>query len=142
MPQGTLDQLPVPDAAMDTLQLARRTRHHGARKRETQHLAKLLRQSDSLETLRGAVKALDHSSRRFSAHFQALEQWRDRLIDEGNDAINQLIATHRDADRQKLRQLIRTARLEREQQRPPDAFRRLFRYLRDLIGDDDNTRGS
>ena len=137
MPRGTLDQLPVPEDADDTLQLARRTKHHVARKRETQHLAKLLRQSDSLETLRAAVEALDHSSHQFTAHFHALERLRDHLIDEGNDAINELVATHRDADRQKLRQLVRTARLEREQQRPPAASRELFRYLRDLVGDDD-----
>ena len=137
MPRGTLDQLPVPEDADDTLQLARRTKHHVARKRETQHLAKLLRQSDSLETLRAAVETLDHSSHQFTAHFHALERLRDHLIDEGNDAINELVATHRDADRQKLRQLVRTTRLEREQQRPPAASRELFRYLRDLVGDDD-----
>ena len=136
MPQGTLDQLAVPEEALETLQLARRTKHHGARKRETQHLAKLLRQSDSLETLRAAVEALDHSSHQSSAYFHALEKLREHLINDGNDAIDELIATHRDADRQKLRQLVRSARLEREQDKPPVASRQLFRYLRDLIGDD------
>lgn len=137
MPRGTLDQLPVPEEAIEPLQLARRTRHHGARKRETRRLAKLLRQSDSLETLRAAVEALDRSSYQSTGHFHALEKLRDRLIDEGTDAINELVASHRDADRQKLRQLIRTARHERERQMPPAASRQLFRYLRDLVGDDD-----
>ncbi|HRN60176.1 MAG TPA: DUF615 domain-containing protein, partial [Chiayiivirga sp.] len=37
------------------------------------------------------------------------------------------------ADRQLVRQLVRNARLEREKQRPPRAFRELFRVLKTLM---------
>jgi ribosome-associated protein len=41
------------------------------------------------------------------------------------------------ADRQKLRQLVRNTHEERERNKPPHAFRELYRELRELTAQDD-----
>jgi ribosome-associated protein len=43
-----------------------------------------------------------------------------------------LLDTCPDVDRQHLRQLVRNAIRERDQEKPPKAARALFRYLREL----------
>lgn len=137
MPEGHLARLPLSDELTAPLQQARSTRKHVARKRETQYLAKCLRRSDSLESIRDALDAIDRNSRQSRAHFHKLEQLRDRLIATGDNAINELVGTNRNADRQKLRRLVQDARREQEQDRPPAASRKLFRYLREISSDDE-----
>jgi len=51
---------------------------------------------------------------------------------DGDDALTQLLAEFPQADRQQLRQLVRNALAERKANRPPHAFRELFRVLREM----------
>jgi len=67
--------------------------------------------------------------------FLRLEAWRERLIAEGDAALDELLAQHPSADRQHLRQLARNARAERDRDRPVQAYRELFRALRELFAD-------
>jgi len=55
------------------------------------------------------------------------------LIAEGDDALNEFVATFPHADRQQLRQLARQARTERDQGKPLHAYRELFRMLRQTM---------
>ena len=59
------------------------------------------------------------------------QAWRD-LLRGGDEALNELIAEHPQADRQHLRRLVRSALKEEGEDKPPAASRKLFRYLRDL----------
>lgn len=109
---------------------------HIARKRQTQFLAKQLRNldDDALEPVR---KALDHdraTALREAAELHRVEQWRDRLLDGGDEALSAFIAEHPHADRQHLRQLVRNALAERKAGKPPHAHRELFRMLRETAG--------
>src|SRR5690606_16549087 len=61
------------------------------------------------------------------------EHWRERLLDDGDAALGELLDEYPHADRQKLRQLVRNVLEERRRNRPPRAFRELFRALRDLL---------
>jgi ribosome-associated protein len=61
-----------------------------------------------------------------------VERWRERLIEEGDEALGDLTAELPDIDRQQLRTLIRAARRDRERGKP-DAPRKLFRFLRDAF---------
>ena len=68
-----------------------------------------------------------------NARMHKLEQLREKLIAQGDEAINELVAQFHDLDRQKLRQLVRQANKERLENKPPAAFRELFQYLRDEL---------
>jgi ribosome-associated protein len=116
-----------------TLALAegRRLKKPDARRRHLRYLAKLL----SMENVTAAeafIENIDAKHATNTRHFHQLELWRDRLIDEGDQALAVLLQEKPDADRQQLRQLIRTAKNEREREKPPAAARKLFKLLRSL----------
>ncbi|MEJ7747565.1 MAG: ribosome biogenesis factor YjgA, partial [Luteimonas sp.] len=73
------------------------------------------------------------ASRRETAHLHQVEAWRDRLLADGDAALNALLDKYPAADRQRLRQLARNAVEERNRNKPPHAYRELFRELRALL---------
>jgi ribosome-associated protein len=75
-------------------------------------------------------------SRRENAALHRLEALRDQLVADGDNALNDLLVEYPHADRQHLRQLARNAREEKLHNKPPHAYRELFRELRDLLQGD------
>ncbi len=108
---------------------------HIARKRQTQFLAKQLRKldEDDIEAIRSALGSDRDKAHRESAAMHRIETWRERLLHEGDDALGEFIALHPTADRQHLRQLARNALAERRANKPPHAYRELFRALRETL---------
>lgn len=126
-----LEHIQMPDQVRDAVDLARRIREKTGRKRQLLYIGKLLRQVDAAP-LQQQLDALRHQDRAATAHLHRLEQWRERLIAEGDPALAELLDEYPHADRQHLRQLIRNVCQERLQEQPPKFARQLFRYLRDL----------
>lgn len=127
-----LDKLPLPDKLRDAIDQCQQIRAHEARRRQLQFIGRLLRDVDA-EPLQVALEQLRQHAKLATQQHHQLERWRDRLIAEGDSALNELLQLHPTADRQQLRQLIRTAQKEAEQNKPPAAARELFRSLRDLL---------
>ena len=129
-----LNALPLTDELREAVEDTRRIKSHVARKRQTQFLAKLLRRDeDSVEALRRALEHDKADARRETAALHRIEQWRERLIDEGDDALGELVDLCPTADRQRLRSLVRQARTEKLKNRPPRAFREIFQELKPLF---------
>jgi ribosome-associated protein len=125
-------KVPMDDALRAAVQHTRRITQHIAKKRETQYLAKLLRRDD--EAVAAILAHLDvdrDAQRRENARLHRLEHLRDRLVDE-DEAFAEALELFPEADRQQLRQLIRKARDERAAERPPAAYREIFKVLRKL----------
>lgn len=131
-----LAHLPLDDALREEVLRTRAVTSHIARKRQMQYLAKQLRNldDDALDPIRNALVRDRAQANRDTAELHRLESWRERLLAEGDAALEALIAEHPDADRQHLRQLARNARAERERNKPPHAYRELFRVLREMLG--------
>jgi len=132
-----LARVPLSEDLQDEVRRARAVTQQIARKRQTQFLAKQMRKAGDaeLEAIRAALEHDRSTVRREAAVLHHVERWRERLIDEGDDALSEFIAQHPQADRQHLRALARQARVERERDRPPHASRELFRELRELMGE-------
>ncbi len=109
----------------------RRIRPSGARKRQLKFCVKQLRDAD-LGPL--AAYLQDRRSQQLAANqaLHRLERWRDRLIEAGDPLLGEAAEEWPQLDRQRLRQLVRDARRERDHAKPAGAGRRLFRYLREL----------
>ena len=136
---GQLAPIPMPDDLRDMIRDSRRITAPIARKRQLQFLAKHMRREDD-ETLAAIQRALDHDradARRDTAELHRVEAWRERLLAEGDGALGELLNEHPDADRQHLRQLVRNAKEERLKNKPPHAFRELFRALRVMMDSDE-----
>ena len=129
-----LARLPVPESLLPHIEDARRITAHIAHKRQLAFLAKQMRREDdeTLEALRDALDANSETSRREVATMHRMERWRERLLEEGDDALVELLEEYPNADRQHLRQLLRNAREEKLRNKPPRAYREIFQVLRDL----------
>ena len=133
LPKEQFEKITLEESLYDAIVAARDIRQHGARKRQLQYIGKVMRSIDAqpikeqLETLQG------HSSQATQA-LHNTERWRDRLIQEGDHALEELVKQYQDADRQYLRQLVRNAQKETLTNKAPKSARALFRYLRELLG--------
>ena len=130
-----LARLPIPDEVMPHIRETQRITAYGARKRQLAFLAKQMRRQDdeALDAIRDALGKDGEAARRETAAMHRIEALRDTLLgDEGDAAMTALLDEYPGADRQKLRQLVRNTHEERKRNKPPHAFRELFRELREL----------
>ena len=125
------DQAELSTKVRDALEESRRLKGNIALRRHVRRLGKLLRGEDA-EKVRALFDRIDNAHAQDMGRFHRLERWRDRLIGEGDTALEEMLAVCPDADRQRLRQMIRAARKELEAGKPPAASRKLFKYIREL----------
>ncbi|TZF87281.1 ribosome biogenesis factor YjgA [Cognatilysobacter lacus] len=130
-----LARVPVPEETLSHVEDTRRITSNVARKRQFAFLAKQMRKLDEqeLQAIRDALDEKSDASRAEVAAIHRVEAWRIKLVDDGDDALAELLAMHPDADRQRLRQLVRNAQDDKKRGKPPRAFRELFRELRALM---------
>jgi ribosome-associated protein len=135
LPPAQLTRLPIPDELMQHIHDTRKVTSHIAHKRQLQFLAKQMRREDdqTLEAIRDALDEGGDAAKREAAALHRTEHWRERLLTDGDTALGELLDEYPHADRQHLRQLIRNASEERLKNKPPHAFRELFRELRELL---------
>lgn len=136
MPPTKLARANLPEDVLRELDNLRRITSHIARKRQLGFLAKVMRRHDD-ETFDGARTLLGENreqQRKETAALHRLEALRERLLDS-DDALQELIDLHPDIDRQHVRSLIRQARIEREGNKSPRAYREIFQLLKELPED-------
>lgn len=126
-----LDKFDLPDSLYQAILEARKIKQHGALKRQRQYIGKLMRDADT-ENIANRLEQIRHKHDLNNAHFKRIEQWRDRIIEAGDQAINELLAEYPEADRQYLRQLHRNYIKETRLNKPPAAARQIFKYIREL----------
>jgi ribosome-associated protein len=131
LPASSLKKIPLDERLKDAIGAARAMPQRGARKRQLQYIGRLMRAVDA-EPIQRAMDLLKGQDKAAAAHFQRLERLRDRLVEEGDETLADLLDQFPGADRQRLRQLVRNARKEKESGKPVGSGRALFRYLREL----------
>jgi len=107
---------------------AKRIRAHGAKRRQLQYIGRLMREVDAAP-IRAALAAIEGHSAQAAAQQRRAEAWRERLLGD-DQALTEFAAEHPAADLQALRTLIRNARKELKEAKPPRAARELFRLIR------------
>ncbi|MGL4859889.1 MAG: ribosome biogenesis factor YjgA [Enterobacteriaceae bacterium] len=127
---AALDRIPLSTDMRDAIELAQRIKKEG-RRRQLQFIGKLLRQID-IEPIQSALDKLKNRHNQQVAQFHQLESLRDRLLQQGDEALNQVVQLFPAADRQKLRSLVRAAHKEQASGKPAKNYRQLFQYLREL----------
>jgi ribosome-associated protein len=128
---GQVDALDLPDELRAAVRDAQRITSHEARRRQLQFIGKVMRRVDP-EPVRAALAQVAGQSAAVRVRQRRLEQWRERLI-EDDGALTEFAATCALADLQNLRTLIRNARKEIAESKPPRAQRELFRLLRGYL---------
>ena len=126
-------RMPISDEMLAALEETKRIKSHNALRRHYRRLGKLMRHEE-VEAIQQVIDEIDNRHNAGVAKFHLLERWRDRLIEGDSEDFGAYLSEFPDADRQHLRQLIQTAQREREKQQPPAAYRKLFKYLREVAG--------
>lgn len=128
-----LGRIEMPEALRSAIREAQRLTKHEARRRQMQYIGRLMRDADPAP-IREALDAAKGASAIENARQHRLERLRERLL-EDEAVLTEIGAAHPGADITRLRQLRRNALKDRDEGRPPRAFRELFRLLRELDHD-------
>ena len=129
--QEQLNNIRISQELQDALILAKTLKSRGARRRQMQYIGVLMRRIDP-EPIRLMIHEMDKGQKHKAREFQQLETMRNSLIDGDDTVFEEIIRRFPDADILRLRQLVRGARKEKKENKPPKQSRSLFRYLREL----------
>ncbi|MGM9455261.1 ribosome biogenesis factor YjgA [Legionella bozemanae] len=127
-----LELLPLPENLYKAIIDAKSIKSHGAKRRQSQLIGKLMRAADHEEIL-AAYERLLEEDKAVTASFHEVEHWRDRLLNEGKEALTAFIEVYQPEEVQHLRQLIKKAVDDQQKEKNTGAAKALFRYLRSSI---------
>ena len=128
---GHLARMPLVEALRAAVQEARRL-EGSAYRRQLRYVARLLSRGDP-GAVRAAMEYVSESGPAAGARRRRLEARRDQLLAGGDEAIQALIEEHPDADRPRLRRMVRGARAERAAgEAGGREARAIVAYLREL----------
>jgi ribosome-associated protein len=125
-----LAKVPIDEDLRDAVKDYQRFTAHEAKRRQLQYIGKLMRSVDP-EPIRAALDAFKGVSAVETAKMHRLENLRTKLL-EDEKTLHGIAEAHPGVDLQQLRVLRRNAIKEKEQNKPPRAYRELFRVLREL----------
>lgn len=109
----------------------RRMKSFGAQRRQLQLIGKKMRDLDPAAVREAIDRATGESKAAVALHHRC-ERLRDQML-EDDGAVKKFIDEHPDIDIQGLRQMVRTARKERELQKPLKNYRALYQLLHELL---------
>lgn len=128
LPESQVRAMALDEGLVAAVLEAKRVRSHEAKRRQLQYIGRLMRSLDP-EPIRAQLAAAEGSSAQAAAAHRRLEAWRERLLAD-DAALTSFASEHPGADLQELRALIRNARKEQKEGKPPRAYRELFRTLK------------
>ncbi|MCW1965303.1 ribosome biogenesis factor YjgA [Polynucleobacter sp.] len=128
-----LKTIPLDEAIKKAIAETNKIKSFEAIRRHKQYLGKLMRflDEEELAAIQKRLDAIQGVSKAETAKLHFLENYRDRLIAH-DDAFTKMIEQYPDMDIQNMRTLIRNARREKELNKPPKAYREIFRVLKEM----------
>lgn len=127
----TLKKIGLPEDLYNAIREYKKITSNSAAKRQRQYIGRLMRDVDD-KPIRTFLDKLKGDNQAHNAFLQRVEQARTRLI-ENDDALTHFIADFPHTDAGVLRNLIRNARKEAEQHKPPKSFRALYQALKTIM---------
>jgi len=119
------------DDLKDAMIVADKIRNkHEALRRHIRHIAKILLETD-LKPIHKAIEVMENKHQQSTAKFLRLEDLRDQLIEQGNDAVEDTLIEFDKMERQKLKQLVRHAAKEKKAEKLGKHYKNLFAYLKE-----------
>jgi len=128
-----LKTIPMDEAIKAAIAETNKIKSFEAIRRHKQYLGKLMRflDDEELDTIQKRLDAIQGVSKAETTKLHHLESFRDRLI-ANDETFTNMIEQYPDMDIQNMRTLIRNARKEKEVNKPPKAYREIFRVLKDM----------
>ena len=132
-PRERVKRVPMPEDVRDAILECQQITNHEGRRRQMQYVGKKMRTLDEEEValIQKTIDSWKGASKAETAAMHALERRRDKLLTDDN-TLTELLAEHPELDVQHLRTLIRNARKEQAENKPPKAYREIFQILKQL----------
>ena len=89
-----------------------------------------------VDPIREALDKIENNHNQQQAMLHKIEKVRDELVEKGDVALTNLLNDYPNGDRQQLRNLIRSAQKEREQNKPSKTYREIYQMLKTLMLED------
>ena len=126
-------RVPMPEDVRDAILECQKIKDHEGRRRQLQFVGKKMRTLDEAEValIQKTIDSWKGASKSETATMHALERRRDKLL-ASDTAVTELMAEHPEIDAQQLRTMIRNARKEQAESKPPKAYREIFQLLKEL----------
>lgn len=132
-PRDRVRKVPMPEDVLEAILACQQISSHEGRRRQLQYVGKKMRTLEESEVaaIQKVVDSWRGASKAEAAALHLTERQRDRLLaDDG--ALTELRSQHPELDIQHLRTLIRNARKEQTENKPPKAYREIFQILKSL----------
>jgi ribosome-associated protein len=132
-PRDRVKRVPMPEDVKEAILTCQTITNHEGRRRAMQFVGKKMRSLDEEEVavIQRTIEGWKGASKADTAAMHALERRRDKLlVDDG--ALTTLLSENPELDVQHLRTLIRNARKEQAENKPPKAYREIFQILKDI----------
>ncbi len=132
-PRDRVKRVPMPEDVREAILECQLIKDHEGRRRQLQYVGKKMRTLDEAEIaiIQKTIDSWRGLSKSDTAAMHALERRRDKLLVD-DQALTDLLAQHPHLDAQQLRTLIRNARKEQAETKPPKAYREIFQILKQL----------
>lgn len=132
-PRDRVKRVPMPEDVRDAILECQNIKNHEGRRRQLQFVGKKMRtlSEEEVAIIQRTIEGWKGASKADTAALHALERRRDKLLAD-DQALTALLAEHQELDGQHLRTLIRNARKEQAENKPPKAYREIFQILKDL----------
>src|ERR1700678_2644432 len=105
LPDQEIKALDLPESLFVALRDLRRLPSHGAQVRQRQYIGKLMRKIDP-EPVLAKLAERKRSHDLEIRHFQQIERWRDRLLSEPREGVEELLQAYPQVDRPALLKLL------------------------------------
>lgn len=132
-PKDRVMRVPMPEDVRDAILACQKIKDHEGRRRQMQYVGKKMRslEEDELAAIQKVLDSWKGASKAETAAMHALERRRDKLLAD-DKAVTDLLQRYPHADVQHVRTVIRNARKEQAEGKPPKAYRELFQILKQL----------
>jgi len=137
LPDSQLKNIPMEEKLLDAINLAKKITKHGGLKRQIQYIGKLMRHVDA-EPIEAAINDIENGHKQDSDLFHLKEQWRDQLIEGGNDKLSEFFEQYPTTDLQRLRQLVRNHKNGKTDDKKKQSARLIFKLVTEQIGSKQN----
>ena len=126
-------RVPMPEDVRDAILECQQIRDHAGRRRQLQYVGKKMRTLDEEEVaaIQRTIDSWKGLSKADTANMHAMERRRDKLLTD-DKALTVLLSENPELDVQHLRTLIRNARKEQAENKPPKAYREIFQILKEI----------
>lgn len=126
-------RVPMPEDVRDAILECQNITNHEGRRRQMQFVGKKMRTLDEAEValIQKTIDSWKGASKSETAAMHSLERKREKLLVK-DEALTELMAENPELDVQHLRTLIRNARKEQAENKPPKAYREIFQILKEI----------